>query len=478
MRSTFPSTSVTAAVHSNQESRPIVTRVLLWLIGSALLGLAIKQFTVLATIHAWGTLGLVLYWASSRQHTWRATLGLAYIAAGEVVWRMSNASVNYEFGKYSVALILLILLSKNPPKRLNIVAIWYFALLLPSCVLTIQYFAGDFDLLRKEASFSISGPFALSVAVVYFTGRVYSRAQIRQLLICMLGPLVSTASICTFSTYQLGTSYEFTTNSNFDTTGGFGPNQVSSALAFGVLFAFLLGQFWRKRTVISGALSAMLSLYFLAQAALTFSRTGVWIGLGCIIAVMAFASQDLGRLIPMALAAVLLSLAAYLVVIPVLDRFTGGKLADRFHQEGFTGREKIARLDIELALDNPVMGVGLGLSKYARASALDAGIAAHTEFTRLLAEHGSMGALAILAMFWIAASALLRANDPLSRAWVAGLCTYAFLFMTCSGMRLVAPSFALGLASISIAKGRSLPQGPRVPMAGRGRPSYNRKAEP
>lgn len=450
MRS-FPQ-KVSAAIHADSDpSLEFLTRRLpLWFIGSAVVGLAIKQSSLLATIHALGTLLIVIYWASKRQYAWRATLGLAYIAAAEVIWRMCHASVNYEYGKYSVALIVLILLSKDPPKRLNLAAISYFGFLLPSCLLTLQYFVGDLDLLRKETSFNISGPFALSLSVIYFTGRAYSKAKITQLLIVILGALVSTASICTFSTYQLGSTYEFTTNSNFDTTGGFGPNQVSSALGLGVLSAFLLGQFWKKRSIVSVILSCMVSLYFLAQAALTFSRTGVWVGIGCVVVVILFTTQDFGKLIPMLFGAAILCVLAYFFVIPALDRFTGGKLTERFHQEGFTGREEIARLDLEIALEHPVMGVGLGVSKFARANALDAGVAAHTEFTRLLAEHGCLGALSILAMFWMAGSALLRAKDPLSRAWSAGLCVYAFLFMTCSGMRLVAPSFAMGLASISI----------------------------
>ena len=51
--------------------------------------------------------------------------------------------------------------------------------------------------------------------------------------------------------------------------------------------------------------------------------------------------------------------------------------------------------DLELWARNPILGVGPGMAAWGREEILDARISAHTEFSRLLAEHGLFGAAAL-----------------------------------------------------------------------------------
>ncbi len=76
--------------------------------------------------------------------------------------------------------------------------------------------------------------------------------------------------------------------------------------------------------------------------------------------------------------------------------------------------------------------------------------AAHTEYTRLLAEHGllGLGALALMAM--IAAGNLRRAPTRLDKALAAGMLAYSLLFMAVDGMRLSATSFAFGVSGVRL----------------------------
>ena len=76
--------------------------------------------------------------------------------------------------------------------------------------------------------------------------------------------------------------------------------------------------------------------------------------------------------------------------------------------------------------------------------------AAHTEYTRLLAEHGMFGLGALVLMAMIAARNLRRAPTRLDKALAAGMLAYSLLFMAVDGMRLAATSFAFGISGVRL----------------------------
>src|SRR5205807_7263592 len=124
------------------------------------------------------------------------------------------------------------------------------------------------------------------------------------------------------------------------------------------------------------------------------------------------------------------------------------KLAQRFSQKGFTGREEIAQADIKVFLNHPLMGAGIGLSRQARISEVGVGHMAHTEYTRLLSEHGIFGLAALVIMFWVALQRFLGARTALEKAFVAAMLMSGFLFMASTAMRLALPGFAVGFATV------------------------------
>jgi hypothetical protein len=75
-------------------------------------------------------------------------------------------------------------------------------------------------------------------------------------------------------------------------------------------------------------------------------------------------------------------------------------------------------------------------------------VASHTEFTRLLSEHGTFGLLALLVLVAVAGLAYLRAPSALEKAWVSAFSGWAFIEMSHSAMRIMAISFLFGLAVI------------------------------
>ena len=109
-------------------------------------------------------------------------------------------------------------------------------------------------------------------------------------------------------------------------------------------------------------------------------------------------------------------------------------------------RLEIAQKDLELWSENPLLGVGPGMAKHYGYTLLGYTAAAHTELTRLVAEHGTLGLIAILLFAAMAFRAYRMAPSMTSKAWVASLIAWAMAEMAHSAMRIVAISFVFGLA--------------------------------
>ena len=250
---------------------------------------------MLATAHALLSFLVAIYWAATSRSQGKIIMAVCYVAAAEVTWRMAKASVFWEFGKYAVCAVLLVALWRHRPPRLNRLALLYFGLLVPSTLLTCLAYP-DISTLRKAISSPMSGPLAMTLCTIYFFRAKLTTVDQGKLL-AILGPVVGMGAVCALGTASLGSDYEFTRNSNDDTSGGFGPNQVSATFGWGILAAFLWMQRQRKLSP-RWWLALVLILLFAAQAALTFSRTGIWIGLITIGAASLFMLRNRAKCCP------------------------------------------------------------------------------------------------------------------------------------------------------------------------------------
>jgi hypothetical protein len=122
-------------------------------------------------------------------------------------------------------------------------------------------------------------------------------------------------------------------------------------------------------------------------------------------------------------------------------------LEQRFSDLDTTLRGKIAQADLDLWFANPVLGVGPGISSRERLAFM--GIASHTEYTRVLAEHGFAGLLALLALLWMATRAYFRAPNIQAQVWVSALVAWSLVEMSHAAMRVTAISFLFGLAMVN-----------------------------
>jgi len=413
------------------------------LLGHALLAWLMSQNELFATLHALATFAVGMMLGLTGSHK-RAAYVAAYVAGAEVLWRMTDANIFWEFGKYATVAILGVALLRSRAIRIPRLALLYFVFLLPSLVLTVAH--RSLPVARDQISFNLSGPLSLFVCVWFFSSLELEKHEFERMVVAFAGPATGIATIALAGILR-ASGIRWVAASSFAASGGFGPNQVSSALALGVLLIFLL-LLYERLSASKQLVLGLLGLWLLAQTALTFSRGGfVTTAVATVVALLhtLFIPERRGKALVLTLAS--LAIVAFLL-FPYLDEMTGGALAERYADTNLTGRDTIMRDDVRIFLEHPATGVGPGMAGEYRTRR----VAAHTEFTRLLAEHGVLGAGAILILIALAMRAYSRPGQTASgRALVAALTLWAFAYMLHSAMRLVDVSFAFGLAFATVA---------------------------
>lgn len=402
------------------------------------LGVFMKQVHMVATFHALLALSVGLWLCLRKNHPLQILQWVAYVVGAEVLWRMCKASIPWEFAKHAIWVVCLISLVRSGGVRGSWFPVFYFLFLVPASALTFVDLPPDEA--RKQVSFYLAAPLCLALCAVRCSSLQLTARGLQRIGIMLLGPV---AGIAFIGFFRLATTEaEFGTSSNFAASGGYGPNQVSAMLGLGAILALFL-YLAEKRSYLLKGLLLLLTLWLLGQSALTFSRTGIYLFVAAFGIASVFLLQSKGGAGRLLLLLMVLG-ATTCVVLPFLDIFTDGKLADRFNDKGLTGRDSLAKLDLQIWRQNPLIGVGVGMSMSRRAEVGD-DHAAHTEYTRLLADHGLLGAGALVLLLLMTVQAFLRAREPLARAIVAAFAFYAFLFMAVSAMRLAAPAFLLAL---------------------------------
>ena len=255
----------------------------------------------------------------------------------------------------------------------------------------------------------------------------------------MLAPTISVAMLVGWRTYFLA-SATFGQGSNFESSGGFGPNQVSAALGLGAMVALGCAA-EGGQVLLSRMLFFAIALLLWAQSALTFSRGGLYGSLlACIIAGICMLGQRRHRR-RAAVAGVLVVGGAW-YLLHRLETFTSGALGRRLESTDPTLRDQLVVTDLQVWMKNFVWGLGPGGSSAYHVE----GTAAHTEYTRLLAEHGALGLVALCLLALIVLQRYKAAWPRDRRALAAALLTWSLLFMMHSATRIAAPTFLIGAA--------------------------------
>lgn len=433
-----------------------------------------RHLPVLGSLHGLGVLLAGLIWVVRSRRPLNAALVVAYISGAELLWRISRGSITWEFGKEAVILICLTGIMRYPrvtgAGRLMGL---YFLALLPALLL------GDlsnFNVLKDNIAGNLLGPASLAIAGIYFSGLRITLSEFKELLLAFLLPFCSVSALLLFSTAS-AVNINFSDNSNFATSGGFGPVQVSSGLAAGCLLAYLfsrlpnLGRLTRLVAILVGML-------WLGQTMLTFSRSGVYIFFGSVLPSIPFLMTEKLYRRRLLEAAVVYAVCVS-IMVPFLLNFTGGALKDRLSDTRTTGRADMALAEWGAFIGNPIIGLGLGGAGEIRSQVRGSETSSHTELTRLLVEHGLLGVFALLVLVGVPLAQLRRNRAPLARALILSATIYSLLFMATCGMRLVVVSFIYGLTLMnwtpeSVSYNRTLRRRPAFSSRRLSRPQVSR----
>lgn len=420
-----------------------------YVVAHALLGLVSSEVRAVATVHGVVTVLAAVVVAFTAPRIDRVIVMAGYVAMCDVFWRMTRNQLPWEAAKYTAILVLLVGFVRfvHQPRRIA-APVAYFVLLLPAAALSVVYLsAGE---ARSLIAANLAGPALLAASVVVFRQVIASESEVARLLWIILGPIVAIAAIATRSTSEVSAD-AFGSESNFAGAGGFGPNQVSMILGLGALLCVVWAL--QRLSVKLLVLQVVLAGWFTGQAALTLSRGGLYGAAGGVAAIVIVALTTSGLR-----SKVLLILAVGVVIgavaFPYLNAFTNGSLEQRFADTGTTNRSSIASADLDLFGREPLLGVGVGVAKYERGStetALDIETKAHTEYTRMLGEHGVLGLVALILLPVMVVQAVRSALGRWNRLLAAALCVWSLLSMTHSATSIAAIGFIFGLANLRAA---------------------------
>lgn len=403
------------------------------------LGLVFAQVSLIALAHSLVVVLAGVFFLIRDKEPYNVIYVTAYIAGMEVLWRIAGGTLVWEYSKYSIALLLILsLLKAQKLRQVSLLPILYFVLLIPS-ISIMPVFS------RNDISFNLSGPLLLAIAAASFSTFKLERKHVQNVTLALIFPVLSLLILATFGLVT-AVELEFTNEANFEASAGYGPNQVSTIFGLGLLGIWIYIFMNRNSRFIQGVL-LICWIWLAVQTLLTFSRGGLWAGLGGIAITALFFVQNKRARWNFVGIIFLFAVVGNFYIFPALDDFTDGALTDRFQSTDLTGRDVLWAADLEIFWSNIALGVGPGQGRLHRYELVGRGDASHTEYARLLSEHGLFGvfAMVVLAIICIQRVFLYK-ETPFARGVTLAFIAWALLTLAHSAMRLALPGFIFGLA--------------------------------
>lgn len=389
----------------------------------------------------------------------RAGYYALYLMGMEVAYRMGGHIIGYEMVKYLCILILLVGMIAGQRKKFPLIFAFLFLILLPSAFFS---FDPNPDRIRKIILFNMSGPLSLVFSGMYFFQRPAKLdTHCNGLKYAFLPAVVTIVGLSLKS--GLSTLVFQSVSSSFGSSGGFGPNQVSAMLGWFVLLFFVLKIKGQKIFFYEWADYAFVSLVFI-RGLLTLSRGGMMgamIAIIMVVGVSFFMDHLFRKKIIKNIRFIVLGL-----VFVICGVFYANYISDNFlmyrymglstnevlsgqREEGgsiLTGRDAIMRGDIAAFEDYPLFGTGYGMSYSYHARFFGREISAHTEFTRLLSENGSLGIIYnVIAFLIVPVYFWFYGKTVDSKVFMTAFFVLSMMTMFHGGMRLALAGIIYGL---------------------------------
>ncbi|MFT5253336.1 MAG: hypothetical protein ACI87N_002369 [Flavobacteriales bacterium] len=385
-----------------------------------------------------------------------------YVVGSEILLRMTGGNITYEFSKYEVMIFLFLGMYYKGFSR-GAIPYWLFLLLLvPGVVMTGFVLDYDSDI-RRAIAFNISGPVCLAFSSLYTYRRKMSLEQINNILLCIGLPIISCTVYLIFYTPNIRDIITGTA-SNYETSGGFGPNQVATFLGLG-MFIFFSRIILESRSKILLVINLVIAANITYRGMVTFSRGGMITGFLMIVLLLSFLylkSNYKGKVklnyifsVIVIAMVVIWGYTSYQTGGLINKRYANQDAAGRAKKSQFTGREDIAKNEIDIFFEYPIFGAGVGKGVEIRKKQTGVFVVSHDEITRMLAEHGSFGALGLLILF---VTPLFLYFENKFNMYL--LCFVAFWFFTINhaAMRTAIPAFVYSLSLLNVQLGPRLQQ--------------------
>jgi len=397
--------------------------------------------------------GILFIIKTKNKHN-EAIMWAAYMVGAEVLFRMTKGLFFYELPKYSVLLFLftgLIVEKRKHPVPVSYI-LYTLLLLIGIAFLDIPFN----ESIRRAIAFNLSGPVLLGVSAIYFYKRKLSLDTLLKMLFMMVLPIISMLSLLFFKTRDIS-EIRFSSNANFATSGGYGPNQVATILGLGI-FIFLIHLFFKKRIFSLFLVDVFFFVYLIYRGLITFSRGGMFtalLAIGAFVFYFSIAHKNkMENLLKYVLltGVMLLTLGIYTSYKTegmIINRYTNKNSVGIEKKDFSTGRIKIFVTEVDAFFENPFFGIGVGGSKFYRQEKLNRMAASHNEVSRLLSEHGMLGVLILILLLGVSITHIL--NQPyLARAFLSAFLIFWFLTINHSAMRIAFPGFIYGLSVVII----------------------------
>ncbi|NPA35291.1 MAG: hypothetical protein GXO47_00410 [Chlorobi bacterium] len=339
----------------------------------------------------------------------RAGFYAMYIMGFEIVYRASGMALSAELGKYLSILILLTGLLAGKRKYIPYVFVFVLFLLMPSIFLTE---AENLTWIRKLVMFNISGPLTLVFSGMYFYKRPVLKNYFNQGMKLAFYPALTLLVMLSLKAGLDSISF-YSVKSSGMMSGGYAPNQVSTAIGWFFLLG-LIELIRGNRLLLNIVFDITAITLLLIRGLLTMSRGGMLGAVMALLLAVAYALLIDSRLRVLMKKIFIPALFVGLILFSgiwyanklsnnyILYRYEGKSTREVLYGEKtknkdyLTGRGEIMEGDIAAFKAYPILGVGYGMSSRWHALTLGKGAVAHTEFSRLLSENGSLGLLILL----------------------------------------------------------------------------------
>jgi hypothetical protein len=365
---------------------------------------------------------------------------IGYLVGAEVLWRATGAAriLSVEQVRYVSMVMIAIMFLRHRKQQIPFFPILYVCLLLPSL---INYIGYDVVFLRFWAVSALIGPIATGVFSIFLYKRALDSKTLSTLGFFVIAPLVGTATLVFLNLATLDVT--FTAGSN-EIASGFGANQVSNALAMGVMFCWLL-LIKQNIKLTSRAVILIIMIGLTVPMLFTFSRSGPWT-IAIIVMITSLLMMVLSPYRIWAFFIVMIFALILMWLIPWFNTVTSGAFIQRYTDTSGSGREELAQSEFAIWLENPLFGIGPGMARervddyYSRTE-----LQTHVEYTRVLAEHGMLGLVAMLVLIVSGANNFFKADQWQSKIWIAAFLLFTFAFIGNSSYRITVPSFLYAL---------------------------------